>query len=122
MDSRRITEQQIVCWPDDDIALEFDLPEVISPKLAPRLKRRQDIEWFGIIRRAKGEPGGLGRLKATGALVEVFGRSLSVARPRIAAAFSAALDEELSRLLHEGNAGDGRTADRPESTGTWDDG
>lgn len=65
-------ERRIVHWLEDDITVELDVPEVIEPQLAPRLQRRRDVEWLGIIRRAKGNYGALGRLRATGALVEVF--------------------------------------------------
>lgn len=101
MDGSGITEQLTVWCPEEGLTIEFDRPEILAQKLAPRLQRRQDVEWFGVIHPSKGAPGGFGRLKATGGLVEVFDRWLCIARPSIAAAFSAALDEELRRLLHE---------------------
>lgn len=94
-------EQRIVHWLDEDITVELDVPEVIGPQLAPRLQRRLDIEWLGIIRRAKGDCGGLGRMRGTGALVEVCGRSISTLRPQIAALLSEAVDEEIKVLMHE---------------------
>lgn len=94
-------EKRIVRWLDEDITVELDVPEVIKPQLAPRLQRRRDVEWLGIIRRAKGNSGALGRLRATGTLVEVFGRSISTVRPQIAALVSAALDEEIKAIMQE---------------------
>ncbi len=101
--SRRSTEieQRIVRWLDEDLTVELDVPEVIVPQLAPRLQRRRDVEWLGIIRRAKGNCGALGRLRATGKLVEVFGRSISTLRPQIAAAVSAALDEKIKAAMQD---------------------
>jgi hypothetical protein len=106
-------KQRIVHWLDDDATIELDVPEIIGPQLAPRLQRRQDIEWLGIIRRSNGDCGGLGRLRATRMLVEVFGRSTSILRPSIAEALSAALDDELKAIMQqlEGtDAQDGRCA------------
>lgn len=94
-------QQRIVYWLDDDITVELDVPEVIGPQLAPRLQRRRDVEWLGIIRHAKGNCGALGRLRATGALVEVFGRSISTLHPQIAALVSAALDEEIRAIMQD---------------------
>lgn len=94
-------EQRIFHWLDDDITVELDVPEIIGPQLAPRLQMRRDIEWLGIIRRSNGNCGGLGRVRATGTLVEVFGRSISILRPRIAEALSAALDDELKAIMQE---------------------
>lgn len=96
-----ISRRRIFYWADGDITCEIDLPEIIGPQLTPRLQRRRDIEWLGIIRRAKGTPGAVGRLKATGALVEVFGRSISTMRPSVAAALSAALDDQLKAIMSE---------------------
>lgn len=101
--SRRSSEieQRVVRWLDEDVTVELDVPEVIGPQLAPRLQRRRDVEWLGVIRRAKGNCGGLGRLRATGKLVEVFGRSISTLRPQIAAVVSAALDEEIKAAMQD---------------------
>lgn len=96
-----ISRRRIFYWVDDDITCEIDSPDIIGPQLAPRLQRRLDIEWLGIIRRAKGAPGAVGRLKATGALVEAFGRSISTMRPSVAAALSAALDDQLKVIMFE---------------------
>jgi hypothetical protein len=94
-------EQRIVHWRDDDIEVELDVPEVIGPQLAPRLQRRRDIEWLGIIRRPNGQCGALGRLKATRAFVEVFGRSVSILRPSTAVAVSFKLDNEIRAIVRE---------------------
>jgi hypothetical protein len=94
-------EQRIVRWLDEDITVELDVPEVIGPQLAPRLQRRRDVDWLGIIRRAKGSCGALGRLRATGVLVEVFGRSISILRPQIAALVAAAVDEEIKSIMED---------------------
>jgi hypothetical protein len=107
-------EQRILRWPDEDFTVELDVPEVIGPQLAPRLQRRRDVEWLGIIRRAKGHRGALGRLRATGALVEVFGRSISTLRPQIAAAVSAVLDEEIKTLLQELGGSETRDSRHPD--------
>jgi hypothetical protein len=96
-----IVEHRILHWLDDDTIVELDVPEVIGPQLAPRLQRRQDVEWLGIIRRSNGDCGGLGRLRATRIFVEVFGRSMSILRPRIAEALSAALDREIKAIMQE---------------------
>jgi hypothetical protein len=107
-------EQRIVHWLDDDVTVELDVPEVIGPQLAPRLQRRRDVEWLGIIRRSNGDCGGLGRLRATRIFVEVFGRSISILRPRIAEALSAALDDELKAIiqaLEQTGAQSGRHSD-----------
>jgi hypothetical protein len=93
--------QRIVHWLDDDTTVELDVPEVIGPQLAPRLQRRQDVEWLGILRLSNGDCGALGRLRATRRFVEVFGRSTSILRPTIAGALSAALDDEIKALMHE---------------------
>lgn len=94
-------ERRIVHWLEDDTTIELDVPEVIGPQLAPRLQRRRDVEWLGIIRRSNGDCGGLGRLRATRAFVEVFGKSISILRPRMAEALSAALDDELKIIMQE---------------------
>jgi hypothetical protein len=92
-------ERRIIPRPDEHITVELSEPEVIRLRLAPRLQRRRDVEWLGIIRDAKGKSGGLGRLRANGKLVEVFGRSISILRAQVAAAFSAALDEEIRSMM-----------------------
>lgn len=92
-------ERRIIPSLDEQITVELNVPEVIGRQLAPRLQRRRDVEWLGIIRGAKGRSGGLGRLRANGKLVEVFGRSISTLRPQVAAAFSAALDEEIRAIM-----------------------
>jgi hypothetical protein len=94
-------EQRIVHWLDDDTSVELDVPEVIGPQLAPRLQRRQDVEWLGIIRRSNGDCGGLGRLRATRRFVEVFGRSVSILRPSTAEALSAELDNAIKAIMQE---------------------
>jgi hypothetical protein len=94
-------ERRIIHWLDDDTAVELDVPEVIGPQLEPRLQRRRDVEWLGIIRRSNRDCGGLGRLRATRVFVEVFGRSISILRPSIAEALSAALDGEIKAILRE---------------------
>lgn len=94
-------EQRIVHWLNDDTTVELDVPEVIGPQLAPRLQRRRDVEWLGVIRRSNGDCGGLGRLRATRMFVEVFGRSISILRPSIAEALSAALTDEIKAVLPE---------------------
>lgn len=101
-DLSRAAEQPIFCR-TEDIAVTLDSPVNVVSQLPPRLQRRRDVEWLGIIQRAKGELGGLGRLKATGALVEVFGRSISIVRPSIAAAVRAAVVEQLRVVLGELN-------------------
>jgi hypothetical protein len=98
-------QAQIIPRLADDITVELNVPEVIGLQLAPRLQRRRDVEWLAIIRDARGKSGGLGRLKATGKLVEVFGRSISTLRPQVAAALSTALDEEI-RAIMNGALGD----------------
>lgn len=98
-----INERRIFYWEEEGISCELDVPDVIASQLAPRLQRRRDIEWLGIIRRTKGAPGALGRLKANGALVEAFGRSISILRPSVAAALSATLDEQLASFLSKMN-------------------
>lgn len=108
-------EQRIVHWLDDDITVELDVPEVIGPQLAPRLQRRRDVEWLGVIRRAKGDCGGLGRLRATGKLVEVYGRSISTLRPRIAALVSAALDDEIRAVMQELDETEAKDRDRSDA-------
>lgn len=92
-------ERRIIPRLDEHITVELNVPEVIGLQLAPRLQRRRDVEWLGIISDAKGNSGGLGRLRANGKLVEVFGRSISTLRPQVAAAFSAALDEEIRAIM-----------------------
>jgi hypothetical protein len=98
-------ERRIIPRLDEHITVELNVPEVIGLQLAPRLQRRRDVEWLGIIRDARGNSGGLGRLRATGKLVEVFGRSISTLRPQVANALSAALDEEI-RVIMKGVLGD----------------
>lgn len=107
-------EQRIVHWVDEGISVEFDVPEVIGPQLEPRLQRRRDVEWLGIIRRAKGDCGGLGRLIATGALVEVFGRSISSLRPQTAAVVRTALDEEIRAILEDLDASEVKDSGRSD--------
>jgi len=97
------TERRIFHWGEEGITCELDLPELIGPQLAPRLRRRRDIEWLGVIRRANGPPGALGRLRANGSLVEAFGRSVSVMRPSVAQALTVALHEQLAAILSELN-------------------
>lgn len=110
-------KQRIVHWIDEDISVEFDVPEVIGPQLEPRLQRRRDVEWLGIIRRGKGDSGGLGRLIATGALVEVFGRSISSLRPQTAAVVRAALDEEIKAILEDLDASEAKDSGRSDPLG-----
>lgn len=106
-------EQRIVHWLADDTMVELDVPEVIGPQLEPRLQRRQDVEWLGIIRRSNGDCGGLGRLRATRKFVEVFGRSISILRPSIAEALRAALDDEIKTLMQELEEPDARVQGTP---------
>jgi hypothetical protein len=94
-------ERRIVHWLDDDITVEFNVPEVIGPQLEPRLQRRRDVEWLGIIRCSEGHCVALGRLRATGKLVEVVGGSISMLRPHIAAVVSAALDAEIGAIMRD---------------------
>jgi hypothetical protein len=96
-----INERWIFYWDEEGVSCELELPELVLSQLTPRLQRRRDIEWLGIIRRAKGAPGAVGRLKATGAFVEAFGRSISTMRPSVAAALSAALDHQLKAIMSE---------------------
>jgi hypothetical protein len=107
-------EQRIVHWLDDDTTVELDVPEIIGPQLAPRLQRRRDVEWLGIIRRSNGECGGLGRLRATRMFVEVFGRSISILRPSIAEALSAALDDEIKAIMRESEETDALDGRHPD--------
>lgn len=98
--------EQPIFYRTEDIAVTLDSPVNVVSQLPPRLQRRLDVEWLGIIQRAKGEPGGLGRLRATGALVEVFGRSISIVRPTIAAVVRAAVEEQLRVIMGELNDSD----------------
>lgn len=108
-------EQRIVHWLDDDVTFELDVPEVIGPQLEPRLQRRRDVEWLGIIRRSNGDCGGLGRLRATRKFVEVFGRSISILRPRLSEALSAALDDELRAIMQELDETEAKDGDRSDA-------
>lgn len=108
-------EQRIVHWLDDDFTVELGVPEVIGPQLEPRLQRRRDVEWLGIIRRSNGDRGGLGRLRATRKFVEVFGRSISILRPKLAEALSAALDHELRAIIQELDETGAKDGDRSDA-------
>jgi hypothetical protein len=105
-------ERRIVHWLNDDTTVELDVPEVIEPQLAPCLRRRRDVEWIGIIRRSRGDCGGLGRLRATRMFVEVFGRSISILRPSIAEALSAALDDEIKAIMQQSEETDAQDGGR----------
>lgn len=61
--------------------------------LLPGDLRRTDIEWLGTVRRGTGETGALGRVKATGLLVQVNAGALRTLDQRKAEAALAAATE-----------------------------
>lgn len=104
-------EQRIVHWLDDDVTFELDVPEVIAPQLEPRLQRRRDVEWLGIIRRAEGKLRGAGPLESYGRTRGNL-RSISTLRPQIAAMVSAALDEEIRAIMQKLDGSDAKDCGR----------
>lgn len=58
--------------------------------LLPGDLRRTDIEWLGAVRRGDGQAGALGRIRATGALVQVNAGAVRTLDPRKAEAALAA--------------------------------
>ncbi|MDO5101473.1 MAG: hypothetical protein Q4D91_00995 [Lautropia sp.] len=70
--------------------------------LSPADLRRQDIEWLGLVRRGDGQAGALGRIVATGTLVQV---NAGVARTLDQRKAEAALAGARRQLQDQGQAG-----------------